>query len=109
MRDHSHATEATSLFARLMAIVASQLGEIHFGQRENIVALLRAPLHAAFRVDVQELETGHAFPFPRKIAEEHLLQMLAIKVHPVEDAVAAKNIEKLLAADRNPATAAVHD
>src|SRR5580692_1617642 len=109
MRDHSHATETTSLFARLMAIVASQLGEVHFGQGENVIALLRAPLHASLRVDVQKLEPRHAFPFSRKIAEEHLLQMLAIKIHPIEDAVAAKNIEKLLAANSNPAATAVHD
>ena len=94
MRNHSHTTEAASLFARLMAIVSSQLGEIHFRQGEDVVTLLRAPLHASLRVDVQKLEPGHAFPLSRKIAKEHLLQMLAIKVHPIEDSVAAERISR---------------
>src|SRR5271165_5238156 len=109
MRDHAHAAQTASLFARLVAVVTSKFGTVHLGQRKYIITLLRAPLHPALRIDVQKLEPRHALPLSGKIATQHLLQMLAVKVHPVEDTVAAKDIKILLAVDRDAPAAAVHD
>src|SRR5271154_5928140 len=109
VRDHPHAAEAASLFARLVAVVAAKLGQVHLGERKDIVMLLRAPLHAARRVDVEKLEPRHALPLSREIPEQHFLQMLAVEIHSVEHAVALQDVEKLLATNCDTPAAAMHD
>ncbi len=87
----------------------AKLTRRHLLEREGVLALLRAPLHVALGVDVEEFEAREALPGTREVAGEHLLQVIRIEVDALEDAVLRQQVDELLPPDRDLAALPVHD